>query len=1205
MWRIFFYLHCLSAVTVTSTVASEQSGLLGNWKFDDAVGDVAVDSSGHGNDGEVWDAEWVCGPFGTALAFDGDGAHVRVPEIAGLDGSDEMSVEAWVLWQGTGRYPNIISGGTWSPGGFMVFVQDNNCSFRMGRPGASATGNREQWREVGVPLVAPFEQGRWYHLAATFKRPTIKTYVNGKQVAASSWDYPVGYRGDLVIGKWSGSASHEGLIDEVRLYNRALTDEEVAADHRKEASTRVYKPETGSPYQEIPRKSQLAAAVAVLETEFAKLAVGPSGRCTALIDKSSGQDRIRHSTPLVTIKQDGTVDQRAACSLENRKLVFRFERSGAKVVVATQPSAVDGGEADAARREDTDGNSHTADYFAFRLESVEGVAPESVCFVQLNLKACEHVHNMSGVAADKEFGVCLRALNLQTRVAVRGNPPMMTATAFEEHAVEGAAAALVACPRSQLRPVLQEMLRREGVPHSELGGPFALDARANRGSYVFADVSEKNVEQWIKLAKRGGIDCIHMNGWASSLGHYEPRASAFPNGLDGLRQVVREIHDAGLKAGMHTLTGCISPHDPWVRPVPDPRLATDGTFTLAAELDKKAVAVPTDQPPGDYPTVWAYSSRGNCIRIDDELILYSELSNEPGYGFLECQRGAFGTTPAAHKKGTPVHHMRVRYGCFLPDEKSSLVDDVADRIAHVFNTCEMDQIYMDGAEAMRGWYGVARMRQEIYSRLERPALVEASCWNHHSWPFHSRVGAWDHPKWGLKRFADDHLDAVSVYRRACLLEAQLGWWVILGPSRDWDMEMPDEIEYLCAKALGHDAPLSFQSVSVGGTPPNARQDEYFSMIGNYERLRLANYFSESVKEKLREQRQEFQLGRSDEGAWELVPTDYLDHKVTGLENGTHAWTITNRYDPQPLKLRIQALYSAYPYDDEKSLKLADFGTPDTFKPAGAASKVEFGTKLAEVKPPQGQHGLSFWSINNGDSPVGAWARAVKTWDPVVDMTPYDALGVWVHGDGKGELLNVQLTNQPEYFNTRDDHYVKIDFEGWRYFELLLRERDAAAYHDYEWPYGAHCVLHRSPLVRKAVNRMSIYLNGLAPHEEVQCTLSPIKALRTRKVVLHNPTVEVAGRRLVFPIDLESGMYVEFESMEDCRLYDERGELLQRFKPQGNVPMLTARENQVSFSCQGPKEFRPRARVTVVTLGTPLRDTMPDDEIDWSLLSREY
>jgi concanavalin A-like lectin/glucanase superfamily protein len=1210
MWRTIGWVLAASCLAIDSSNAADEPGLLGRWKFDDAQGDVVVDSSGQGNDGEVWDADWVRGEFGTALAFDGSGAHVRVPEIAGLDGSDEMTVEAWVLWEGTGRYPNIISGGTWSPGGFLFFVQDGNCSFRMGRPGHSATQNRQEWREVGVNMLTPFEEGKWYHLAATFERPEITTYVNGKQVGSGKWDYPVGYEGDLVIGKWSGAVSHKGLIDDVSLYGRALSAEEIAKRFQEDSATRGPTPNGVPLYQEIPRTSQLAAAVATFEMEFATLAIGPSGRCTALIDKRTGEDRILRTTPLVTIKQDGTFDRRASCSLEKGKLVFRFARSGVTVVLdvvmaAISPAAGTNSEAASRAIREVNESSWAGQYLVFRIASVEGMEPDEVTFVQLDLKPCEHVHPMSGLAGDDDFGVCLRTLNLRTQVVVRGGSPSMTARAYKEYGLGGAAAALVACPTSQLRPVLQSVLRKEGVPYSELGGPFALDAPANRGSYVFATVSEKNVDQWIELARRGGIDCIHMNGWATSLGHYEPRKELFPNGLEGLKEVVRKIHEAGLKAGMHTLTGCIAPHDPFIRPVPDPRLATDGTFTLTGDLDEKVVDIPTVESPGNYPTIWAYSSRGNCIRIDDELIQYSVISNEPGYGFFKCKRGAFGTKPAAHKKGAPVHHMLVRYGCFQPDEKSGLVDDVADRIANVYNTCEMDQIYMDGAEAMRGWYGIARMRNAIYSRLKGPALVEASCWDHHSWAFHSRVGAWDHPKWGLKRFADDHFDAVRTYRRACLLEAQLGWWVILGPGRDWDMERPDEIEYLCSKALGHDAPLSFQSVSVTGTPANARQDEYFAMIGNYERLRLANYFSEAVKEKVREERQEFRLEHGEDGAWQLIPTDYLQHKVTGLDDGTSTWTAANKYEAQPLRLRIQALYSAYPYDDEKSQVLAAFTDSDEFTPAGTASRVSLATQLGDQPRQLGEACQTFTATNESDSPVGAWARATKKFDPVADLTPYDAIGFWVRGDGSGALLNLQFTNLPEYFRTLDDHHVRLDFEGWRYVELLLRERDAAGYHDYKWPYGAHCVLHRSSLVRHAVSQMTVYLNNLPPGEEVRCTLGPIKALRTRKVVLHNPAVEIGGKRLIFPVDLESGMTIEFESMDDCRLYDERGNLLQRLQPEGDVPTLTPDENRVRLDFDGPDGFQSRAEVTVITGGTPLRERMPDGQIDWPLLNREY
>jgi hypothetical protein len=278
---------------------------------------------------------------------------------------------------------------------------------------------------------------------------------------------------------------------------------------------------------------------------------------------------------------------------------------------------------------------------------------------------------------------------------------------------------------------------------------------------------------------------------------------------------------------------------------------------------------------------------------------------------------------------------------------------------------------------------------------------------------------------------------------------------------------------------------------------------------------------------------------------------------------------------------------------------------DDFNPAGTAPGVSLATQIGEKPRASGEACRTFTAGNQGGTPVGAWARAIKTFDPVMDLSAYDAIGFWVHGDGKGELLNLQLTNLPEYFHTFDDHHVKIDFTGWRYYELLLRERDAAGYHDYRWPYGAHCVLHRSPLVRHAVNQVTVYLNNLPPGEEVTCSISPIKALRTRKVILRNPAVEIAGRQLVFPGDLESGMYIEFESMDDCRLYDERGNLLQWLQPHGQVPALGADDNRIEFHCEGVEGFRSRAEVTVITSGTPLGDRMPDDQIDWRLLNREF
>ena len=911
---------------------------------------------------------------------------------------------------------------------------------------------------------------------------------------------------------------------------------------------------------------------AVLENQYCRYAIAADSTSLWLRDKQSGKDRCaakaRH--PLARLRKAGATYSSTVCSAKGDRLTLGFDRLGATMVLKA---------------------TSKPRYLVFEVESISDADVDGLMLLNLPVTMGRYVSSMSGLAADEEFAACVRALDLRSFAQVGGNPVTLTASASRQPGLVGAKVALVACPAVEIRMVLKELIEAEGLPKSPLGGPWALDAPENRGSYVFALVSEKNADDWIALAKKAGIAQIHFHGWEQSLGHYRPRKDLFPNGMAGLKATVDKIHAAGLRAGMHTLTGCISPNDPWVTPVPDKRLAVDATLTLAASVDPKTQILPTVEQPPEFDTLWAYASRGNVVRVGDELIQFTGLSREPPYGLTGCRRGAFGTKPAAHEKGATVSHLFVRYTSFQPDENSTLVDDLADKIAEVFNTCGFDMIYMDGAEGMAGgWYGEARMRAAIFRKLQRRALVEASSWDYLSWPFHSRIGAWDHPNWALKRFIDIHCKANEGYRRSSLLPAQLGWWAILGPSRDHPAEMPDEIEYLCAKALAFDSPMSFQGVNVGAKPWNARQDEYMELIGRYERLRLSGYFSQAVKEQLKSAGQDFHLIQAADGTWEFIPTDYSAHRVTGPDDGSDRWTVTNRFPAQPLKLRIEALYSVQPYDTPDALVLADFDKPQEFSAGSGASGVVCGIESSREMVKAGTASGRYYATNKGPSRRGAWAVVPKPFRPPVSLKANDALGVWIHGDGKGELLNFQLTNPTQFWPTFDEHYVKVDFTGWRYFELLLRERDAEAYGDYVWPYGDIYSVYRSPLIRDHVSALKLYFNNLPPGETVTCMLSPIKALQTVKAKLRHPAVIVNGRQIVFPVTLESGCWLEFTSSADCKLYDERGAMVQHVKVDSEVPTLAAGQNELRFACEAPPGLRARAKVTVISSGPALRNT---------------
>ncbi len=823
-------------------------------------------------------------------------------------------------------------------------------------------------------------------------------------------------------------------------------------------------------------------------------------------------------------------------------------------------------------------------YLCFEIQSVDGPTVEEVSLLNLVLKT-DQANAMSGVASDAEFAIALRALNLQTLGTVGGKPAWLSAAASRRHGLVGAKVGLAVGSVSEIRQVLKEMLEEERATRSPSGGPWALDAERNRGSYVFADVSEKNVDDWIALAKLGGIQQIHFIGWEQTLGHYAPRKDAFPRGLSGLKATVDRIHAAGLKAGMHTLTGAISPNDPWASPVPDPRLAKDATFTLAESIDGQSTAVRTTERPGDLDTIWAYSGRGNVLQVGDELIQYDAIARTSPYGFTACHRGAFGTKILPHERGTPVHYLFVRYQTFQPDEDSTLVDDLATAIARVFNECGFDMIYQDGSEGMAGGsYGMARMREAIFKKLGRDALVEASAWGHYEWAFHSRFGAWDYPNWGLKRFVDAHCRANEDFRRTALLPGQLGWWVILGPERDHPAETPDEFEYLCCKALAYDAPTSFEGVSVGGEPANSRQNEYMAMLGRYERLRLAGRCPAVLREKLKTEQADFHLIESADGSAEFVAIDYQAHKVTGLADGSDTWTVGNRHAAQPLKLRVEALYSVEPYDGPNGRILARLAAPGEFVAGEAADGVTQAFTLTAEPSKLGKSSGRYSAASTRGTPQGAWSCVSKVFDPPLDLNQFDAIGVWVHGDGRGELLNLQLTNPTQFWPTLDEHYVKVDFQGWRYFELLARERDADQYADYVWPYQDVSAVYRSPLIHDHVSALNLWFNCVPPRGEATCYLSPIKALRTIRTRLKNPTVTVGGKELVFPVTLESGCSLEFASATNCKMFDERGKLIQDVRMSGPKPILAVGNNLMKFRCEATAGPSPRAKITVLSTG---------------------
>jgi hypothetical protein len=213
------------SAAVSATIAPPQaSGLVAAYGFEATSGTSAADSSGKGNTGTVAGATWAAGgKSGRALSFDGVNDMVTVPDSNLLDLAAGMTLEAWVKPTTTSDWRTVLLKERPGQLTYALYATGDN-----GRPLAEvAAGSQRDARGTAALPV-----GVWTHLAATYDRSTLRLYVNGTQVAStavtgtllnSTGVLRIG--GNAVWGEYFG-----GLIDDVRVYERALSAAEIAAD---------------------------------------------------------------------------------------------------------------------------------------------------------------------------------------------------------------------------------------------------------------------------------------------------------------------------------------------------------------------------------------------------------------------------------------------------------------------------------------------------------------------------------------------------------------------------------------------------------------------------------------------------------------------------------------------------------------------------------------------------------------------------------------------------------------------------------------------------------------------------------------------------------------------------------------------------------------------------------------------------------------
>ena len=227
-------------VRIQATSASLQNGLLGYWRFDEKATQTVFDSSGNANDGTIVSGGRTEGRFGGALTFSGsNNSHASVPRRPNsslFDIADQMTVSVWV-------YPTSL------PDGFRAVVQSqigtlvHPDQFYLGFGprngsiwykwhlaandfGSNANGDIYE----GVP-----ETNRWIHMVGTCDGTIMRLYVDGTEVGTFAVQGDIRIDDNpIVIGSEENSSEPQvvtrgfrGHVDELRIYNRALSSAEV------------------------------------------------------------------------------------------------------------------------------------------------------------------------------------------------------------------------------------------------------------------------------------------------------------------------------------------------------------------------------------------------------------------------------------------------------------------------------------------------------------------------------------------------------------------------------------------------------------------------------------------------------------------------------------------------------------------------------------------------------------------------------------------------------------------------------------------------------------------------------------------------------------------------------------------------------------------------------------------------------------------
>ena len=204
---------------------AQSEGLVGWWSFDEGSGTIAYDRSGNNNNGTLINGPtWTQGKVGGALSFDGVDDYVDIGNKLN-QGVSNFSISVWINAYNPINNSLIIGKGTWNYKSWGLWMSQQKARMELKVENPPGTIQAVDSQTIFA--------NQWYHVVATIDRNSdLSIFTNGKLTQKVSLSNIAGYSFDNLLTLSMGYGApgpFQGYLDDVRIYNRALSPAEIKA----------------------------------------------------------------------------------------------------------------------------------------------------------------------------------------------------------------------------------------------------------------------------------------------------------------------------------------------------------------------------------------------------------------------------------------------------------------------------------------------------------------------------------------------------------------------------------------------------------------------------------------------------------------------------------------------------------------------------------------------------------------------------------------------------------------------------------------------------------------------------------------------------------------------------------------------------------------------------------------------------------------